>query len=60
MIAFSDEIQQEDIGICESVQRGLQSSTYEKGRFSVKRENGVHHFHGLLDEFLRGGNCGAG
>ena len=52
-IAFSDEIQQEDIRICESVQRGLSSSFYDKGRFSVKRENGVHHFHLLLDEALR-------
>jgi choline monooxygenase len=52
-IAFSDEIQQEDIKICESVQRGLHSRTYNTGRFSVKRENGVHHFHLLLNEFLR-------
>lgn len=51
-IAFSDEIQQEDITICENVQRGLGSSTYTQGRFSVKRENGVHHFHMLLNEFL--------
>jgi choline monooxygenase len=51
-IAFSDEIQQEDIRICENVQRGLLSSTYNQGRFSVKRENGVHHFHLLLHEFL--------
>ena len=51
-IAFSDEIQQEDIRICESVQRGLQSRTYKHGRFSVKRENGVHHFHLLLHKFL--------
>jgi choline monooxygenase len=51
-IAFSDEIQQEDIGLCESVQRGLRSSTYDRGRYSVKRENGVHHFHMLLGEFL--------
>ncbi len=51
-IDFSDEIQQEDIRICESVQRGLHSSSYSQGRFSVKRENGVHHFHGLLAEFL--------
>ncbi|HXA52984.1 MAG TPA: SRPBCC family protein, partial [Candidatus Acidoferrum sp.] len=49
---FSDEIQQEDIRICESVQRGLRSSHYDRGRFSVKRENGVHHFHGLVAEFL--------
>ena len=49
---FSDEIQQEDIRICESVQRGLRSRNYSQGRFSVKRENGVHHFHGLLTKFL--------
>ncbi len=51
-IAFSDEIQQEDIRICEAVQRGLQSRTYKHGRFSVKRENGVHHFHLLVHKFL--------
>jgi choline monooxygenase len=52
IIAFSDEIQQEDIEICEWVQRGLQSRAYERGRFSVKRENGVHHFQRLVHEFL--------
>ena len=46
-IAFSDEIQLEDIEICEAVQRGLASRTYESGRYSPARENGVHHFHGL-------------
>ena len=51
-IAFSDEVQREDIHICEAVQRGLQSSTYDRGRYSVKRENGVHHFHMLVSEFL--------
>ena len=51
-VNFSDEIQQEDIKVCESAQRGLQSRHYNQGRFSVKRENGVHHFHGLLAEFL--------
>jgi choline monooxygenase len=51
-IAFSDEVQQEDIGLCQSVQRGLQSALYDRGRYSVKRENGVHHFHMLLGEFL--------
>jgi len=51
-VGFSDEVQQEDIHICEAVQRGLQSSTYDRGRYSVKRENGVHHFHLLLSEFL--------
>ena len=51
-VGFSDEVQQEDIGLCENVQRGLRSSTYDRGRYSVKRENGVHHFHMLLGEFL--------
>jgi choline monooxygenase len=51
-IAFSDEVQQEDILLCENVQKGLKSSTYDRGRYSVKRENGVHHFHMLLREFL--------
>jgi choline monooxygenase len=53
-VDFSDEIQQEDIKICENVQKGLQSRTYDRGRYSVKRENGVHHFHALLAEFLEG------
>jgi choline monooxygenase len=51
-IAFSDQVQQEDIGLCENVQRGLRSVTYDRGRYSVRRENGVHHFHMLLGEFL--------
>jgi choline monooxygenase len=51
-IAFSDEVQQEDIVLCNNVQKGLHSATYDRGRYSVKRENGVHHFHTLLGEFL--------
>ncbi len=51
-IAFSDQIQREDMELCEMVQRGLQSLTYDRGRLSVKRENGVHHFHSLVHEFL--------
>ena len=52
IITFSDQIQQEDIEICETVQKGLQSKAYDRGRFSVKRENGVHHFQSLIHEFL--------
>jgi choline monooxygenase len=52
LIAFSDEIQQEDIEICEAVQKNLRSRVYDRGRYSAKRENGVHHFHALLHEFL--------
>lgn len=52
IIRFSDEIQQEDIEICEIVQKGLQSRSYNQGRFSALRENGVHHFQSLLHRFL--------
>jgi len=51
-IAFGDQVQREDIGLCEAVQTRLHSRTYDRGRFSVKRENGVHHFQGLVHEFL--------
>jgi choline monooxygenase len=51
-IEFGEQTQVEDIGICEAVQVRLHSRYYDKGRFSVKRENGVHHFQGLVTEFL--------
>jgi choline monooxygenase len=54
-IAVSDQIQLEDMGICEEVQRGLGSHTYSTGRFSVKREEGCYHFHRLLAEALKAG-----
>jgi choline monooxygenase len=50
---FSDLVQKEDIEICELVQQRLRSRSYNVGRFSVLRENGVHHFHGLLVEHLQ-------
>lgn len=52
---FSDRVQQEDIEICEYVQRGLESPAYDKGRFSVETEAGVHHFQALLKESYRSG-----
>jgi choline monooxygenase len=52
LLAFSDEIQDEDIEICQAVQRNLRSRVYDRGRYSARRENGVHHFHALLHEFL--------
>jgi choline monooxygenase len=49
------QIQLEDTGICEEVQRGLGSRTYDTGRFSVRREGGGYHFHQLLARHLRAG-----
>lgn len=46
--AFADEVQAEDIAICEAVQRGLASGSYEAGRLNPTRESGVWHFHELL------------
>jgi choline monooxygenase len=47
-INVGDCIQQEDLGICESVQRGLKSRAYHAGRLSVRREAAEHLFHHLL------------
>jgi choline monooxygenase len=44
-VDFSDQIQTEDVGICEAVQKNLRSRSYSRGRFSVKQEKGVHAFH---------------
>jgi len=48
LMRFSDEVQAEDAGICETVQRNIRSRAYQPGVYSPKRENGVHHFHRLL------------
>jgi choline monooxygenase len=50
---FSDEIQLEDIAICERVQQGLTSRSYVPGRLSPKRESGVWHFQNLLRRAYR-------
>jgi choline monooxygenase len=54
-IAVSEQIQDEDVAICESVQRGLRSRAYSAGRLSVRREAGEHLFHRLLAGDLRRG-----
>jgi phenylpropionate dioxygenase-like ring-hydroxylating dioxygenase large terminal subunit len=54
-IDVGERIQDEDVGICESVQRGLQSRAYQAGRLSVRREGGEHLFHRLLCANLRAG-----
>ena len=54
-IAVSEQIQSEDVAICESVQRGLTSRSYDTGRLSVRREAGEHLFHKLLYADLRAG-----
>jgi choline monooxygenase len=47
-IEVGQRIQDEDVAICKSVQRGLNSRAYNTGRLSVRREAGEHLFHRLL------------
>jgi choline monooxygenase len=53
-VQFSDEIQMEDIAICEVVQKNLRSRSYHTGRYSVKQERGVHAFHRMYRELMPG------
>ena len=54
-VEVGERIQQEDVGICESVQRGLKSRSYQAGRLSARREGGEHLFHRLLHADLKNG-----
>ena len=52
----SDQVQQEDGFICRAVQKGLESSGYDVGRYAPNVEMADHQFHLHLcqnyDEFL--------
>ena len=54
-VAVGLRVQDEDLGICEAVQRGLKSRAYGAGRLSVRREAGEHLFHRLLAADLKAG-----
>lgn len=47
--------QREDIEICESVQLGLHSASYDRGRYAPQVEMGEYHFHQLLAARFRAG-----
>jgi len=51
-VEVGQRIQDEDVAICKSVQRGLNSRAYNTGRLSVRREAGEHLFHRLLHQDL--------
>ena len=60
-IKFIDDVlQPEDIGLVESVQRGMQTPAFNQGRFLVDpdesgmSEHAVHHFHSLVLDAYRG------
>lgn len=47
-VAASHRVQEEDMTICESVQRGLTSPAYDRGIYAPSVETAAHHFHKLL------------
>lgn len=55
-VAVGARVQEEDLSICEAVQRGLKSRAYGAGRLSVRREAGEHLFHRLLAADLKSGS----
>lgn len=49
-----EQTEMEDEHVVESVQLGVQSRLYSRGRFSPSMEKCVHHFHSLLAKHLKG------
>ncbi len=47
-----ETVEFEDQAVVESVQKGINSRAYDKGRYSPAREQGTHHFHRLIAEFM--------
>jgi choline monooxygenase len=54
-VNVGNRVQEEDLGICRDVQRGLKSRAYRAGRLSVRREAGEQRFHRLLAVDLKRG-----
>jgi choline monooxygenase len=49
-----DQVEMEDEAVVMSVQRGIRSRFYQRGRYSPTREQGVHHFHRLIGRAMAG------
>jgi choline monooxygenase len=47
-----DTVEGEDEEVVEAVQKGVRSRFYAHGRYSVTREQGTHHFHRIMAEFI--------
>jgi choline monooxygenase len=51
-VKFIDQVQEEDVVLCESVQRGLRSGFFQQGKLMLSRENGLRHFQKLVHRYL--------
>lgn len=49
-----DGVELEDQAVVESVQKGIRSRFYDRGRYSPAKETGTHHFHRLISSALGG------
>ncbi len=49
---FINRVQEEDIVLCESVQRGMNSGFFEQGKLMLSHENGLRHFQKLVHHFV--------
>ena len=47
-----EKVEEEDEFVVENVHKGLKSAFYKAGRFSPTKEQGVHHFHNLISDFM--------
>jgi choline monooxygenase len=47
-VRFVDQVQEEDIALCESVQRDLSSGFFDRGKPMLKREKALRHFQKLV------------
>jgi choline monooxygenase len=47
------KVELEDEDVVQNVQKGIRSRFYSHGRYSVTREQGTHHFHRLVSEFMK-------
>ena len=47
-----DKVEMEDEEVVQNVQKGVVSRYYKYGRFSPTMEQGVHHFHRLISQFM--------
>lgn len=48
-----NRVEIEDQTVVESVQKGISSRFYDRGRYSPNREQGTHHFHRLIAECMK-------
>lgn len=47
-IRFIEQVQVEDVALCESVQRGLATGYFDQGRLMLCQESALHHFQRLV------------